>query len=156
MTTEHRRPILFCIVITIAAVLGITFGIKFNKPLITALVILLPVIYELRQAKGLFGKIISLLSLIILFAEIYALTSTINVDLSRMTAGMLKHTINAAMLGPVILIIFSIYLLRYAAGVYSKWLSIIILICSIVLCFIIPDSNQVPEVQEKIQHIIQF
>ena len=156
MITENRRTLLFCIVISIIAVLGIVLGIKLKKPLITATALLPAVIYEVRKAKGLFAKIISLLSLLILLAEIYAATTIISVDLSRLTGGLLKHTVNAALLGPVILVIFSIYLLRYAAGVYAKWLSIIILAGSAVLFFIIPDYNQLPEVQEKIQNIIQF
>ncbi|MBN2403021.1 MAG: hypothetical protein JXN64_11560 [Spirochaetes bacterium] len=158
---EHKYAVLICTSISIIAILGIISGIIINKPLITASIILPAVIYELYITKGIFAKAISLLLLIVLLAEIYAIITTISVDLSAMTGGLFTSLINASLIGPVIIIILTIYLLRRTNGIYNKWLSIIILLSSIVLFYlifgvIIPDTPKIPDALESIENTIQI
>jgi hypothetical protein len=143
MPKEHKHATLICAILTIIALIAIAAGIYFSKPLIIVIVMLPAVIYELYRTEGIYTKFFSFLCLLIVLAEIYAVATGLTVDISKTAGGILKSipglsgSIKAGLIGPVILVILSVFLFRRTAGIYTKWLSVIIVLTSAALFYTI-------------------
>ncbi len=165
MAREYKNAGIICIAISIIAVLGIFLGIKFNKPLIIALVMLPAVIYEVYRTEGVYTKIASWLSLTVVVAEAYVIIAGITIDLSPILGESLKSfsitgRVHAGLIGPVALVILALYLFKNTAGIYTRWLSIIILVSSIALFYainpeIILGLLQSSDIKESIKKGVQ-
>ncbi len=146
MAKEYKNAGLTCIIITIIAGLGILAGIFFSKPLIIALAMLPAVVYEVYRTEGFFTKIASLLSLVVLLAEGYVIITGFTVDLANINFSFLKNLpvpaghIQAGLIGPIILVLISLFLLRRTGGKYTRWISFIILISSVALFYTIDPA----------------
>jgi len=113
---------------------------------------LLPaVIYELyRTEEGATTKYSSILLLIILVAEAILIIFKVNFDLAtyfeeenKYVGGYYLPLGDIKIFGPILTAIISVVLLFRTAGVYTKWLSVIICIGSLTAVYIIsPDFFQ--------------
>ena len=141
MPREQRHAVIICIILSIIAGLGIFLGIYLKWALIVAIAMIPAVIYEVYRTEGFFTKVVSFLCLLIVLAEIFVIVTHSTVDLSKISGNFLKsipflhENIQAAFIGPILLVILCLFLFKRTAGIYTQWLSIIILVSSIALFY---------------------
>lgn len=141
MPKEQKYAGLICIILSIVAGIGILAGIFFKWPLIITITAIPAIVYEIYRTEGFFTKIVSFLCLIIVLAVIFTTVTDSMLDLSKISDGISKsipalhESMQAAILGPILLVILSIFLFKRTSGFYTKWLSIIILMSSLALFY---------------------
>lgn len=141
MAKEYKHAIWICLALSIIAAAGIAAGILLEKPLIIAIVLVPVIAYESYRTEGVFTKLASWGALVIICLEIYAIISGITFNIQGLIPvnfnipGTLGANLPAALIGPVILVILSVYLFKQTAGMYTRWLSIIILVTSVALFY---------------------
>lgn len=165
MSKETRYPVIICIILTIIAVIGIILGIWMKKPVIIAWVLLPAAIYESVRTEGVFTRLASWGSLVIVAIEIYVVITGTNIDLSKYftqlkSLPLFGGQIHAGLIGPVVLVILALYLLRRTAGIYTRWLSVIILITSIALFYsinpeMLQDLLKSKDIQDNVKRGIE-
>lgn len=151
MAKESKYAVLICSVLSIIAACGIIAGLLKSNALIPILCLLPTAAYEAYRTEGKFTIIASWLMLVILIAETVILWMNIDINLSKyiLQSGVelnnnLKALCNLNILIPGVMAISSIYLFKRTAGVYTKWLSVIILITSIIIIYILmPESFKI-------------
>ncbi len=105
---------------------------------------LLPVsLYEIYRTYGIFTKLASILLLIILILEIYIVSANINMDLSKLffkkevfLAGINIKLGELRYIFPETIILLSLILLVRTIGIYTKWLSIILITGCLMIIYI--------------------
>lgn len=165
MAQEYKHAMLYCIVTTVIAALGIILGLLFKKPLVIALSMLPAIIYEIYRTEGTHTRLASWLSLAVLIAEAYVIITGITVDITKYISGFLTEfpdigNIHLGLIGPVILVILAIYLFKNTAGIYTRWLSVVILITSVAVFYSMSPEKlskliQSDKVQESIKRGIE-
>jgi hypothetical protein len=131
MAKSYEHAWIICLAVSIMAVAGIAAGFYWHRPVIIAAAMLPAVIYEVYRTEGVFTKIAAVGSLVIAAAQIYVITADVRIDLSQYLTFLkavkgMNAPIQAGFIGPVLLVLASLYLFRRTAGVYTKWLSIVI------------------------------
>ncbi len=134
MAKETRYAGIVCLVLTIISLAGILSGIKFEMPIIIALVLLPPSVYEVYRTEGIFTKIASLLILGIVFTETILIAGKISINIiefaKKAGAGTVKFSIPPVDLktaGAAAGAVLAIFLLKRTGGRYTIWLAVIIL-----------------------------
>ncbi len=141
MQNENKTAWIICLASTLIIVLGIVLGLFFSKPLIIAFSIVPAIIYEAYRTKGFFTKLASIISAVVIIAEIYVIIVGKTVNLSKYLGGFanslpwLSSDIHAGLIGPVVLVICSIVLFKWTAGKFTRWLAVIILVSSVALFY---------------------
>ncbi len=139
------NPIWVCVIVTIIAIIGVLISLATKNPL-WILFFLLPVtIYEaVRTQEGASTKFSSILLLIILVLEITLVIFNVNFDLARFlgaeekyVAGYVLPLGDVKIFSPLLLAILSTVLIFRTRGKYTKWLSIIIAVGSLVVIYLI-------------------
>lgn len=136
-STEHA--VIICTICTILALAGIAGGWYFHKPLVAALALLPAVIYEVYRTEGVSTIWASWGMLAVLIAEAVLIIAGITVDIGKYAAKFIPGlpVIDISLGGPVIMAYFSYVLIRRTAGIYTKWLAVVIFAGCIGLFFIL-------------------
>lgn len=139
-STEHAA--LICLICTILALAGIAGGYYFHKPVITVLALLPAVIYEVYRTEGVSTIWASWGMLAVLIAEAFLIIGNFNINISKYAAKYAPAlpAIDIKLGGPVIMAYFSYILIRRTAGIYTKWLAIVILIGCAGLFYVLDPS----------------
>ncbi len=147
MAKEHQNATLICVIISIAAAIGIAIGYFFKLPLVVVFLMLPAVLYQIYRTEGVSTKLASIGMLIVLVAEAALIIGNINFDLTNLLGGAEKRVGgyriplgDAKTVGPLIIALLSGILMRRTGGKYTIWLAIVILISSIGLLYTLnPD-----------------
>lgn len=133
-------PLLICLVLTVLMAIGIFWGNRVQSVLLTT-IFLLPVVgYEVYRTRGAYTTFASWALLVVLVLEIILLVFKVNYDLGQYLG--ISYTYiggsevplgDIKILGPTLMVVFSLILLFRTAGPYTKWLSIIIIISAFFL-----------------------
>lgn len=143
--TKNALPIV--IGVGVIAFIGVVLGFLFVSATI-ALAFLLPtIVYELYRVEGKSTIYASWGLLFVLVAELVLLIFKIEFDLaefldmqSKYIQGYEVPLTDIKVLGPILLAILSLVLIKNTRGVYTKALSVIILVASFAIVFMInPD-----------------
>lgn len=139
------NPAGVCTIVTIIAIIGALIGLATKSPLWILFFLLPTVIYEaIRTQEGASTKFSSILLLIILVLEIILIIFNINFDLAsffgveeKYVAGYTLPLGDIKVFGPLLLAILSTVLIFRTRGRYTRWLSIIIAIGSLIAVYLI-------------------
>lgn len=159
--TEHAP--LICTILMIIAIIGSIFGLTNHNPLIVIIALLPTVIYEVYRTEGDSTRASSWLMLAVLIAEAILIIFNINFDLGQYL-GRNEAYIGGAyvpigdikVLTPTILAILSAILFSRTAGVYTKWLSVIIFITSFVLIYTIAPTAFSDLMKAAIERVLYY
>lgn len=142
MAKEYKYASIICAGITCLAAAGIVVGIWNSKPLVTAVGIIPAILYEIYRTEGVFTRLASWMLLIVILAAIYGMYNNIMIDIVPYISKFIAFPVSsklipAALLAPVMLVVLAVFLFRRTAGIYTRWLAIVILITSIALFYCI-------------------
>ena len=133
-----------CAALSLLALTGIVWGLLKTSPLIVLLFLLPAVAYEAYRTEGASTKWASLAMLIVLICEFFLIIFHINVDLasflgtnSQYVGGYWVPLGKISSLGPILTGILSVILFTRTNGIYTRWLSIVILISCLAMLFTI-------------------
>lgn len=144
MAKPFQNAPLYCTILTIITVILAFVAFSTHNPLWIIIGLLPAVIYEVyRTEEGATTKYSSILLLIILVAEFILMVFKVNFDLSdffgqesKYIAGYYLPLGDIKIFGPILAAILSVVLFFRTAGVYTKWLSVIICIGSLTAVYI--------------------
>ncbi len=161
MAKEYRHAPLICGILTFIAVVGSVAGIWKTMPIIVAVSIIPAIVYEIYRTEGVFTKMASWLALIVTIAALYVIHKNIMIDIIPIIAKFIKIPVTATLIpagliAPVMLVIIAVYLFRRTAGIYTRWLAVVILIGSVALFYcidpqLVKNVLSAPQVQENIK-----
>lgn len=142
------NPIWVCVLVTIIAIIGALISLATKSPLWILFFLLPATIYEaIRTQEGASTKFSSILLLIILVLEILLVIFNVNFDLAsffeteeKYVAGYTLPLGDIKIFGPLLLTILSTVLIFRTRGRYTKWLSIIIALGSLIAIYLISPS----------------
>jgi len=145
MAKPTKNASLYCAILTIITVVMAFVAFYFHNPLWIIIGLLPAVIYEIyRTEEGATTKYSSILLLIILVLEIILVVFKVKFDLatffgeeSKYIGGYYLPLGDIKVFGPILTAILSVVLFFRTAGVYTKWLSVIICIGSLTAVYII-------------------
>lgn len=154
---------LICTVLMIIAIIGIFVGYVNHLPLVIIGALLPTVIYEVYRTEGESTRASSWLMLAVLIAEAVFILYNINFDLGQYLgqsetyiAGSYIPLGDIKVLAPTILAILSAILFARTAGIYTKWLSVIIFITSFVLIYVIAPTALSSLIKAAIQRVFWY
>ena len=142
---DSLNPAGVCTLVTIIAIIGAFAGLATKNPLWILFFLLPTTIYEaIRTQEGASTKFSSILLLVILVLEIFLIIFNVNFDLAgffgaeeKYIAGYTLPLGDIKIFGPLLLATLSTILIFRTRGKYTKWLSIIIAIGSLVAIYLI-------------------
>lgn len=145
MPKPTKNAPLYCAILTIITVIMAIAAFYFHNPL-WVIISLLPVVaYEVyRTEEGATTKYASILLLIVLVIEIILMVFRVNFDLAtffgeenKYVGGYNLPLGDIKIFDPILAAILSVVLFFRTAGVYTKWLSVIICLGSLTAVYII-------------------
>jgi len=139
-STEHAA--LICTICTLLMPAGIAGGIYFHNPLITSIALLPAVIYEVYRTEGVSTIWASWGMLAVLIAEAVLIAGKFNINIGKYAAKYIPNfpAVDVKMAGPIVMGYFSYILIKRTAGIYTKWLAVIILIGCVGLFYVLDPS----------------
>ena len=142
MAKPYKYATLICAFLSILALLGIVIGAFKSNPLITIILLLPTVIYEVYRTQGKSTKWASLILLVVFIAEIVFIVANISFDLAEFLGVTEKRVggYNVPLgdikaVGPAIMAILAAVLFVRTRGRYTKWLAAIIFITSFAILY---------------------
>ena len=140
--TTYATPI--CITLSIITAIGILIGLFTRNPLIIAALLLPAVIYEVYRTEGESTIWSSWLILGAIIAEFVLVIFKINFDLasflgtsSQYIAGYYVPLGDIKVIFPTVMGILSVILFLRTAGIYTKWLSVLIFLGALSIVYTI-------------------
>lgn len=138
-------PFNICLIMTGIVILGIFLGLSSRNPLWILFLMLPATIYEvIRTEPGASTKFSSILLLGIIILEIILILFNINYDLAsffeteeKTVAGYTLPLGDIKVFGPLLTAILSTILIFRTYGPYTKWLSVVIAIGSLVAVYLV-------------------
>ncbi|MDD3774090.1 MAG: hypothetical protein PHW50_02325 [Patescibacteria group bacterium] len=159
--TTYATPI--CIGLSIVAAIGLIIGLKTTNPLWIAFFLLPTVIYEIYRTEGNSTRWSSLMLLAVLILEIIFIIFKINYDLGAYlgqsgtyVGGQFVPLGDIKVLAPALLAVLSLILFTRTAGIYTKWLSVIIIIASFGLIFTLSQTAFSDLLRQTIQNAFYY
>ncbi|MFH1855045.1 MAG: hypothetical protein ABH810_01385 [bacterium] len=155
MPKPTKYAALICLILTVVAAIGGYVGYVRGWPLLMVITLLPAVIYEVYRTEGESTKSSSWLMLLVLVAEAIFIKFKISFDLGQYLgqseayiAGSYVPLGDIKVVAPVVMAVLSIILFTRTAGIYTKWLAVIILAASIGIIYVIAP--------ESLQQLLQF
>lgn len=147
-STKYATPI--CIGLTLLAAIGILLGLKTGRALITMFTLLPAIGYEAYRTEGVSTRWASWGLVVLFVALLIFFIFNINFDLARFfgeaTRNLRGYEVplgDIKVVGSALMIILSIILFTRTRGIYTRWLSVIIIVTSAAIVYIIaPDFFQ--------------
>ncbi len=155
--TEHAA--LICAILTVIAALGAAAAIYWKQPLAVIIAALPAAAYELYRTEGFTTKLASAGVLAVLVAEIVLIVGKIELNIARFAGKYVGSmpVVDAKLAGPVIIGLLAVMLVRRTAGIYTKWLAIVLFGAAVALFYVLDPallSKFVqPALQEGAKHI---
>ena len=147
MAKSYKYATFICLILSAFALLGIIIGIIKSNPLITILLLLPTVIYEVYRTEGKSTKWASWGLLIVFVAEVILVAFHINFDLAAFlgttqesVAGYNIPLGDIKVVGPGIMAVLALILFVRTRGRYTKWLAIIIFVTAIAVVYALDPS----------------
>lgn len=148
MAKSYTYAVWICVAVSLIAAAGVVIGIMKTNALIPILCLLPAASYEAWRTEGVYTRLASWGMLVIIIAQAVLLIGKLNINLSSYAAkagialpDTLKALCSLNVIFPAVVIACSVYLFRRTAGVYTKWLSVIILLASAAILYIlVPES----------------
>jgi len=145
---KHTSPMTVCVIVTLVALVGAIVGLATRNALWMFLFLLPTVIYEvIRTEEGASTKTSSILLLVVVCLEILLILFGVNFDLARFFGEEEKYIAGYSLplgdikiFGPLLTAILSTVLVFRTYGPYTRWLSIIIALGSLVAIFLISPT----------------
>jgi len=155
MAKPTKYAALICLILMIAAAIGGYIGYVKGWPLLMVIALLPTVIYEVYRTEGESTKSSSWLMLATLVAEGIFIKFNISFDLGQYLgqeeayiAGSYVPLGDIKVLAPALMAVLSVILFTRTAGIYTKWLSIIIFVASFAIIYVIAP--------EAFRELLQF
>jgi len=147
MAKPYQNAVSICVILSIIALFGILMGGFYHAPLITIILLLPTVIYEVYRTEGDTTKWASWALLGLFIAEFILIVLNINYDLAAFlqrsegyVAGYTVPMGDVKLVGPALMAVLSIILFIRTGGVYTKWLAIIIFVSSFAVVYSLDAS----------------
>jgi len=147
MAKPTKNAGLICFILSIVALIGILIGLKATAPLWIAFLLLPTVIYEIYRTEGESTRWSSWMMLVVLILEILFIIFKFNYDLGQYLGynqtyigGQFVPLGDIKIFGPALLAVLSLILFTRTAGIYTKWLSVVIIVCAFALIFTLSQS----------------
>jgi len=142
MARSTGNAVLICFICTILALAGIAGGYYFRMPVIAVSALLPAVIYEVYRTEGVSTIWASWGMLAVLIAEAVLIIGKFNINISQYAVKYIPGipAIDLKLGGPVIMAYFSYILIRRTAGIYTKWLAVVILAGCLGLFYVIDPA----------------
>ena len=145
MAKPTTQAPLYCVILTVVTVVMAVISLRSHNPLWIIIGLLPVVIYEVyRTEEGATTKYSSILLLIILALEALFIIFRVNFDLavflgeeSKYIAGYTLPLGDIKIFGPLLAAVISVVLFFRTAGIYTRWLAVIICIGSLAAVYII-------------------
>ncbi len=160
--TTYAVPI--CLGLTLLAIIGIVLGLTQKNP-IYAIVLLIPtVIYEVyRTEPGASTKTASWAMLAILALELFFLATGVSYNLASFLGiddiymgGLIVPLGDLKVLAPAIIAVIALVLAIRTAGIYTKWLSIIIFVTAFTVIYTVDSESFRNLFRSAIQQIFYY
>ena len=137
---KHATPI--CFALTLVALVGVIIGIMMRQPIVTIVLLVPTVIYEVYRTEGESTKWASRLLLVVVVAEIVLIAVNVNFNLSSFlssseewVAGYRVPLGDIKVVGPALMAVLSIILFIRTRGRYTKWLAVVIFITAFAIVY---------------------
>lgn len=156
-STEHAA--LICGILTVIAAIGAAASIYWKQPLVIIVAALPAAAYELYRTEGFTTKLASAGVLAVLVAEIVLIVGKIEINIARFVGKYVGSmpVVDAKLAGPVIIALLAVMLVRRTAGIYTKWLAIVLLGAAVALFYTLDPALIAkfikPALQEGARHI---
>jgi hypothetical protein len=142
------NPFNVCLVVTLIAIVGALIAISSRNPLWMFVFMLPTVIYEvIRTEEGASTKFSSILLLVLIVLELILIVFGVNYNLAsffdeseKVVAGYTLPLGDIKVFGPLLTAILSTILVFRTYGPYTRWLSVIIAVGSLVAVFLISPN----------------
>jgi hypothetical protein len=142
---KHATPI--CLGLTVLAAVGVALGVILWNPL-PLLVLLLPTVgYEVYRTQGESTRWASWLLLVAVLVEIVLVVANVEFDLgaylgeeTHYVAGYEVPLGDVKVVGPAAIAVLAIILLIRTRGVYTRWLAVVIFLCSFAVVYALDPS----------------
>jgi len=159
--TTYATPI--CVILSIIALIGILVGLKLTNPLWIAFLLLPTVGYEIYRTEGESTRWSSILMSVVLILEIIFILFKINYDLagylqtsSAYVGGQFVPIGDIKIFGPALMAVLALILFVRTNGIYTKWLSVIIIISAFALIFTLSQSTFGDLLRQTVQQIFYY
>ncbi len=142
MAKSTGHAVLICFICTVIALLCIVAGWYWHKPLIALLGLVPAVIYEVYRTEGVSTIWASWGMLAVLILEGLLIYTGFKLDLSAYLVKYISGlpAVDVKLAGPIIMAYFSYILIRRTAGVYTRWLAVVILAGCLGLFYVLDPS----------------
>lgn len=141
MPKSTKHAALICIVLTVVAGLGVAIGIWKGSPLAAIIGVVPAVIYEVYRTEGFTTKLASVGMLLVLVALIVMIAMKLSFSLAPYLSKFgITRVVDAKLAGPVIIAVLAVILLRRTAGIYTKWLAVVIFLAAVGLFYVLDPS----------------
>ena len=139
-STEHAA--LICAVLTIITAAGAAAAIYWKQPLAIIFAALPAAAYELYRTEGFTTRLASAGVLAVLAAEIVLIVGKIELNVARFVGSYVGSmpVVDAKLAGPVIIALLAVMLVRRTAGIYTKWLAIVLLGAAVALFYVLDPA----------------
>lgn len=159
--TEHAP--LICAILMIVAIIGAIIGYASRLPIVIIVALLPTVIYEVYRTEGASTRASSWLMLAVLVFEAILVLFNLNFDLGQYLGqsdtyigGAIVPLGDIKILAPTIMAILAAVLFARTAGVYTKWLSVIIFITSFALIYVIAPTAFSSLIKAAIERVFWY
>lgn len=143
-----RLAIILCACLTVVTLVTIILGFYLKNPYIVILGILPAAIYETVRTEGYYTKAGSILIMVLTLLEILAIRGWIHFDLASALgrdtiyfSGYILPLGNIVFIFPAVAAIISVVLFFRTYGPYTKWLSILLLLSSATLIYLLSKES---------------
>ena len=141
---EGKTPVIICTILTIFALLTLILGFVFKNPYFIIAGIVPAALYEAWRTEGFFTKAASVGIVVLVILEILAILNVFTINLAQTLQeeeayiyGYYVQLGDIKFVFPAAAVVLSIILVYYTYGKYTKWLSILLLISSIGLLYLV-------------------
>lgn len=143
-TENTKLPKILCWVFTFITLITVVLGFYLKNPFIIICGIVPVAIYEAIRTEGYYTKAGSIAVAILVILEILAIKGLIKLNLAQVIgqsdvyfSGYILPLGEITFIFPAIAALISLVLLRRTYGIYTKWLSVLLLISSISLVYLV-------------------
>ncbi len=141
MAKSTKNAALICVILSVIALIGIALGIWKSNSYVVIAAMLPAVVYEIYRTEGVSTKAASIGMLVVLVALIVMLAMKISFNIAPFLAKIgITSAVDAKLAGPVIIAVLAFILLRQTAGIYTRWLAVIIFVTAVGLFYVLDPS----------------
>ena len=145
---DRRIPLTICLVLSAITLITIILGFYLKNPLIIIIGIVPAAIYEAIRTEGYYTKAGSIAVMVLVLLEILAIKGLIKLNLANLLgqgeiyfSGYILTLGELTFIFPVVAAIISLVLIRRTYGIYTKWLSVLLLLSSLCLLYLVNKES---------------